>query len=113
MRPRPLTDDKDLVMRLRLVFALLAVSIVAVVALAAPSAISRAASPNASAAKSEYCPAGEADRRKAVLARFVKHMKANRRKFFRTHHSRKARARFVKKQLQQLHALQRAAASCD
>ena len=104
-------------MRLRLVFALLAVSIVvsigAVVALAAPGAVSQAASPNASASSSEYCPAGESDRRKAVLHRFVKHMKANRRKFFRTHHSRKARAHFVKKQLRQLHALQRAAASCD
>ena len=83
MRPRPLSDDTGSGMRLRLVFALLAVSVVvsigAVVALAAPGAVAGAASPNASAAKTEYCPAGEADRRKAVLRRFVRHMKANRR----------------------------------
>lgn len=87
----------------------LVVATLAVVGLAAPAAVS----PHASAARAEYCPAGEQEAREDAVKRYAKQMAAAQKKFFKTTRSAKARKAFVKKQQAQLKALKRALARCD
>ena len=89
-----------------------AVALFAVVALAAPHAVSRTAAPHAGAAQAEYCPKGEKARRQRALRAYQRQMVRNRKAFFRTHPSPAQRRAFVKKQQAQLRALVRAVARC-
>lgn len=89
--------------------AAVVVATLAVVGLAAPAAVS----PHASAARAEYCPAGEETARAAAVKRYAKQMAAAQKKFFKTTRSAKARKAFVKKQQAQLRVLKRALARCD
>ncbi len=97
----------------RILLATVAVAIalaaLAVVGLAAPGAVS----PNTSAARAEYCPAGEQQARAAAVKRYVKQMKAAQKRYFKTTRSAKARKSFVRKQQAQLKTLKRALARCD
>ncbi len=83
----------------------------ALVAFAAPSAVTRAASATGGAAHAVYCPDKAA--RRSRLAAFVRTMAAARKKFFQTHRSQKQRTAFLKAQQAQLSALQRAVAQCS
>ena len=91
------------------VSALLAIG--ALVAVAAPGAVTRTASPLAGAGHAVYCPDKKA--RQNRLNAFIRTMQAARRKFYATHPSAKQRTAFVKAQQAQLHALQRALAQCS
>lgn len=89
--------------------AAVVVATLAVVGLAAPAAVS----PHGSAARAEYCPAGEHEARAADVKRYVKQMVSAQKRFFRTTKSIRARKAFVKKQQAQLKALKRALARCN
>src|SRR4051812_28160359 len=91
------------------VSAILAVG--ALVALSAPGAVTRAASPNGGAGQAVYCPDKHA--RQAQLAAFVRTMAAARKAYLKTHPKAKDRTAFLKAQQAQLHALQRALAQCS
>ena len=93
--------------------ASVALAVLAVVAVAAPDAVSLAASPSAGAAAAQYCPPGELARRKAVVKRYVRQMPAAKRAYFRKTKSAKLRRAFVNKQAAQLRAVQRSVESCD
>ena len=95
------------------VSAAVALAVLAVVAVAAPDAVTDAASPSAGAAAAQYCPPGELARRKALVKRYQRQMPAAKKAFFRKTRSAKARKAFVKKQTAQLKALQRAVKACD
>lgn len=93
--------------------ASLALAALSVVALAAPGAIGRVASPSAGAATAVYCPAGELARRKSAVTRYQKQMAKAKAAYYRKVRSAKLRKAFVKKQTAQLKALQRAVNACD
>jgi hypothetical protein len=96
------------------VFAALALLTVgAVVALAAPGALGRAASPSGGAADAVYCPAGLVKQLKAGVNTYRKRMVADRTRYFRAHKSTKQRAAFVRLQSQQLNSLQKRLAKCS
>ncbi len=84
----------------------------AVVALAAPDAIGRVASPKAGAARMEYCPLPEKNRRIADLRYVQSHAAAARAAYFAKHHKAKDRAAYVRAQQAHIKALQRAIANC-
>jgi hypothetical protein len=90
------------------VSALLAIG--ALVAVAAPGAVTRAASPLAGAGHAVYCPDKKA--RQVRLSAFIRTMQAARKKYFATHPSSTQRTAFVKAQQSQLASLQRALAQC-
>ena len=85
----------------------------AVVALAAPGSLGRAASPEGGAAQAVYCPAGVVKQLKAGVNTYRKRMVADRTRYFRTHKKSKQRAAFVRLQSQQLKALQKRLAKCS
>jgi len=93
--------------------AVLLLALGAVVALAAPAAVTKAASPAGGAAQAVYCPAGVRKQLKAAVDSFRKSMLAQRRAFFRTHPNGRQRAAFVKAQEAQLKALQKKLARCS
>jgi len=96
------------------VFAAVALLTVgAVVALAAPGSLGRAASPEGGAAQAVYCPAGVVKQLKAGVNTYRKRMVADRTRYFRTHKKSKQRAAFVRLQTQQLKALQKRLAKCS
>ena len=96
------------------VFAAIALLTVgAVVALAAPGSLGRAASPEGGAAQAVYCPAGLVKQLKAGVNTYRKRMVADRTRYFRTHKSTKQRASFVRVQSQQLNALQKRLSKCS
>ena len=75
------------------VFAAVALLTVgAVVALAAPGSLGRAASPEGGAAQAVYCPAGVVKQLKAGVNTYRKRMVADRTRYFRTHKKSKQRA---------------------
>ncbi len=96
------------------------VAIGAVVGLAAPTAIGVAASPSAGAARAEYCPPQEKQRRKDAVADLQAQLQdaqsrlrtlqqaqqAARAQYFKKHRKAKDRLRFAKKQLAELKAAQ-------
>jgi len=91
------------------VSALLAIG--ALVAVAAPGAVTRTASPLAGAGHAVYCPDKKA--RQNRLNAFIRTMQTARKKFFASHPSAKQRTAFPKAQQAQLHALQRALGQCS
>jgi glycine/D-amino acid oxidase-like deaminating enzyme len=93
--------------------AVLLLTLGAVVALAAPGAVSQAASPSGGAARAVYCPPGVRKQLKAAIDAFRKNMLKQRQAFFRTHHGSRDRAAFVKAQEAQLKALQKKLARCS
>jgi hypothetical protein len=101
---------------LRIALAALAAAAVltvgAVVALAAPGSLGRAASPSGGAATAVYCPKGLAKQLAASVAGYRKRMVADRTRYFRTHKSKKQRANFVRLQSTQLAALQKKLKKC-
>ena len=80
----------------------------ALVAVAAPGAVTRTASPLAGAGHAVYCPNKTA--RQHQLDAFTRTMQAARKKYYASHLSAKQRTAFLKAQQAQLHALQRALA---
>jgi hypothetical protein len=102
---------------IRIAFASLSVVLLlalgAVVALAAPAAVTKAASPNGGAAQAAYCPPGVRKQLQATLAKFRKNMLAQRKAYFRTHPKGRDRAAFVKGQEAQLKTLQKKLARCS
>lgn len=84
----------------------------AVVALAAPDALSRAASPKAGAGPMEYCPLPEKNRRIADLKYTQSHAAAARKRYFAKHHKAKDRAAYVRAQQAHLKAIQQSIANC-
>lgn len=58
------------------------------------------------------CTAAEKAKREKAVATYKRHMAAARRAYFRTHHSSKARAAFVKAQRSKLKALERRVKAC-
>lgn len=98
---------------LAVVSAAALVGIGAVVAVAAPGALGRAASPQGGAAQSVYCPPRLIRQLKASIAAYQKRILKDRARYFRTHKSAKQRARFVRLQRQQLQTLQRRLRRCD
>jgi len=101
----------------RIALAVLAVSALltlgAVVALAAPDALGRAASPKAGAGRMEYCPPPEKKRRIADLKYTQSHAAAAKKAYFAKHAKAKDRAAYVKAQQAHVKALQRAIANCS
>src|SRR5207244_5430602 len=99
----------------RLTIAVAAVSALltvgALVALAAPKAVTKAASPNANAARAVYCP--DKKQRQDQLSAFIRTMVAARKAYFKTHPKAKDRTAFPRAQQAQLHALQRALGQCS
>ena len=95
------------------VSASLVLATVAVVALAAPGAVLLAGSPTAGAATAVYCPAGELDRRQAIVKRYKQQMAKAKKAYFKKVKNAKKRKAFVKKQAAQLKALERTVAACD
>jgi hypothetical protein len=93
--------------------AVLLLGICAVVALAAPGAVTKAASPAGGAAHAVYCPTGMKKQLKTQLAQFERGMAKQRAAFFRKHPSTRDRAAFVKAQVAQLKALQKKLARCS
>lgn len=97
----------------RVVIAVLAaasaLAVGAVVAFAAPTALS----PQKGAAQAEYCPAQVKAQRATALRRFKQQMAGQRKKYFRTHRKLKQRQTFVKKQQAQLRGLQRSLDRCE
>ena len=89
------------------------VGIGAVVALAAPGSLGRAASPHGGAAQSVYCPPRLVRQLKASIAAYQRRMLKDRARYFRTHKSPQQRARFVRLQRQQLQTLKRRLRRCD
>ena len=87
--------------------------VVAVVALAAPSSVGIAASPQAGAERGQYCPPGEKARRQATLTRYTKQMVAARKAYFRKVRGKKQRAAFVRKQEAQRKTLLRLVQRCN
>jgi len=83
------------------------------VALAAPKALTAAASPQSGAARAVYCPKDEKKRRQSELNAFTRTMAAARKKYFASHPKAKARIAFLRTQQAQLHALQRALGQCS
>ena len=100
----------------RLALAVLALAALltlgAVVAVAAPDALGRAASPKAGAAHLEYCPLPEKNRRIADLKYTQSHAAAAKKAYFAKHKKAKDRAAFVKAQQARIKALQKAIANC-
>jgi hypothetical protein len=90
------------------VCALLAIG--ALVAVAAPGAVARAASPQGGAGHAVYCPDKKA--RHARLEAFIRTMQAARKQYFATHPSSAERKAFLRAQHSQLEALKRALAQC-
>ena len=82
----------------------------AIVALAAPGAVTRAA--GAAAGNAVYCGAGVKELRQKQLDAFVRTMPAARSKNFATHHKARDRSAFVRTQTSQLNALKRALGQC-
>ena len=93
--------------------AVLLLALGAVVALAAPAAVTKAATPAGGAAQAVYCPPGVRKQLKAAVATFRKNMLAQRKAYFRTHPSGRQRAAFVKGQEAQLKTLQKKLARCS
>ncbi len=102
--------------KVRLALAVLALAALltlgAVVAVAAPDALGRAASPKAGAAHLEYCPQPEKNRRIADLKYTQSHAAAAKKAYFAKHKKAKDRAAFVKAQQAHIKALQKAIANC-
>ncbi len=88
-------------------------SLGAVVAVAAPDALGRAASPHAGAARLEYCPPDEQKRRLADWKWAQSHAAAQRKAYFAKHPKAKARTAFLHTQQAHLKALQKAYANCN
>jgi hypothetical protein len=84
----------------------------AVVALAAPDALGRAASPKAGAGRMEYCTPPEKSRRIADLQYVQSHAAAARKAYFAKHPKAQDRAAYVKAQQAHIKALQQAIANC-
>ena len=110
------SGDSCCVKTARILIATLATTLTlalgAVVALAAPGAVTKASSPQAGAAKAAYCPAGEKKRRQqefkraqAQLKAFQKGQLAARKQYFRTHPKAKDRVAFLKRQKAQEKAM--------
>jgi hypothetical protein len=101
---------------LRLTIAVLAATVLvavgAVVALAAPGSLGRAASPQGGAAHAAYCPSHLKLQLKKIVAAYTKRIAVDRSRYFRFHKSSAQRARFVKLQTQQLKTLQRKLGKC-
>ena len=96
------------------VFAAVALLTVgAVVALAAPGSVGRAASPEGGAAQAVYCPTGLVKQLKAGINAYRKRMVSDRTRYFRTHKKTKQRAAFVRLQSEQLTALQKRLKKCS
>jgi hypothetical protein len=85
----------------------------AVVALAAPGSLGRAASPRGGAAVAVYCPTGLSKQLKAAVSGYRKRMVRDRTRYFRTHKSAKQRANFARLQSTQLAALQKKLRKCS
>jgi hypothetical protein len=100
-------------MPMRIALAALAATAVLVlgslVATAAPSALA----PTISAAKAEYCPPGELQRRLRAYKAFTKQMSRQRYRYFQQTKSPRLRAVFVRKQKAQQRALLRAVRRCN
>jgi hypothetical protein len=84
----------------------------AVVALAAPGSLGRAASPRGGAALAVYCPNGLVKQLKSSINTYKKRMVADRTRYFKAHKSSKQRTSFVRLQTQQLTSLQRRLGKC-
>ena len=84
----------------------------AVVALAAPNALGRAASPKAGAARLEYCPPAEKKRRQNDWKWAQGHATAERKAYFAKHPKASDRTAFLHAQQTHLKALQQAFAHC-
>jgi hypothetical protein len=84
----------------------------AVVAFAAPNALGRAASPNGGAARAVYCSDGVVKQLKAVVKAYRQRIPRDRARYFKSHKSAAARARFVKLQKSQLATLQKKLGRC-
>jgi hypothetical protein len=85
----------------------------AVVALAAPGAVSRTASPQAGAGRLEYCPPAEKARRQSDWKWAQGRAATDRKAYFAKHPKASDRTAFVHAQQAHLKALQQAFASCD
>jgi hypothetical protein len=85
----------------------------AVVALAAPGALGKAASPKAGAGRLEYCPPAEKTRRQGDLKFAQSRAATDKKAYFAKHPKASDRAAFVRAQQAHLKALQQAFASCD
>jgi hypothetical protein len=108
--------DLYLVKAARIVLAVVSaaalVGIGAVVALAAPGSLGRAASPQGGAAQSVYCPPRLKRQLKSSIAAYQKRMLKDRARYFRAHRSPVQRAKFVRLQRKQLETLQRRLRRC-
>ena len=85
-----------------------ALALGSLVATAAPSALA----PMISAAKAEYCPPGELQRRLRAYKAYTKQMSRQRYRYFQQTKSPRLRAVFVRKQKAQQKALLRALRRC-
>lgn len=85
-----------------------AVAIGAMVAAAAPEAVTQ----QASAERAQYCPPKELQRRVQALRTYTRKMPAARNRYFRFVKNRRLRAAFVRKQKAQQNALLRAVLRC-
>lgn len=85
----------------------------AVVALAAPGALGRAASPENGAARAVYCSDATVKQLQATVKAYAARIPRDRARYFRSHHSKKARARFARLQNGQLATLKKKLARCD
>ena len=92
------------------VLALLALG--AVVAVAAPNALGRAASPDGGAARAVYCSDVTVRQLKATINAYRARIPRDRARYFKAHKSAKARARFVELQNSQLTTLQKKLKRC-
>jgi hypothetical protein len=96
------------------VFAAVALLTVgAVVALAAPGSLGRAAAPQGGAAQAVYCPTRLVKQLKSGVNLYRKRMVTDRVRYFRTHKKAKQRAAFVRLQSKQLTALQKRLKKCS
>ena len=98
---------------MRLFVAALAAASVLVLGTIVATAAPRALFPTASAARAEYCPPGELQRRLRVYRAFTKQMSRQRYRYFRLTSSPRLRAAFVRKQKAQQRALLRAVLRCN
>jgi hypothetical protein len=88
-------------------------SVGAVVALAAPDSLGRAASPEGGAARAVYCPNGMKRQLNTSIAGYRKRMAADRARYSKTHRSKAQRAAFARLQNQQLSGLQKKLRRCS